>query len=140
MSKLVGTWELVEWVANVGGRPRRPFGGDVVGRLTYTPDGYMWATLMRRNRDPLSAGSIAGATAAERAAAAAGYLNYAGTYAEDGDRVTHHVEVALMPNWVGIDQVRNIRWEGDELELSTDPETGRSGEPVVNTLRWRRLH
>jgi hypothetical protein len=140
MSRLVGTWELVEWTATVGDRTRRPFGGDVVGRLTYTSDGYMWAALMRRDRSLLSAGSIAGATATERAAAAAGYLNYAGSYTENGGRVTHHVEVSLMPNWVGLDQVRNITWVGEELELSTDPEAGRSGETVINRLRWRRLH
>lgn len=139
MPELVGTWELVEWTATVGDRQRHPFGGDVVGRLTYTPDGYMWAALMRRDRRPVTAGSIAGATATERAAAAAGYLNYAGSYTQDGDRVMHHVEVSLMPNWVGLDQVRNITWIGDELELSTDPEAGRSGEEVVNRLRWRRL-
>lgn len=139
MSRLVGTWELVEWTAAVGDRRRRPFGGDVVGRLTYTTDGYMWAALMRRDRPPLTAGSIAGATASQRAAAAAGYLNYAGSYTEQEERVIHHVEVSLMPNWVGLDQVRNITWIGDELELSTDPEVGRSGEAVVNRLRWRRL-
>lgn len=112
----------------------------MVGRLTYTHDGYMWAALMRRDRHPVAAGSIAGATANERAAAAAGYLNYAGTYTHEGERVVHHVQVSLMPNWVGLDQARNITWVGDELELSTDPELGRSGEPVVNRLRWRRMH
>lgn len=139
MPELVGTWELVEWIATVGDRPRRPFGGDVIGRLTYTAHGYMWAALMRRDRPLLAAGSIAGATASERAAAAAGYLNYAGSYTEERGRVIHHVEVSLMPNWVGLDQVRNITWIGEELELSTDPETSRSGEEVVNRLRWRRL-
>ncbi|MFP3914486.1 MAG: lipocalin-like domain-containing protein [Actinomycetota bacterium] len=139
MSNLVGTWELVEWTATVGGRESRPFGGNVVGRLTYTPDGYMWAALMRRDRPSLTAGSMAGATATERAAAAAGYLNYGGTFTSNDDQVVHHVEVSLFPNWVGLDQVRKISWIGEELELSTGPETSRSGETVVNRLRWRRL-
>lgn len=139
MSKLVGTWELVEWTATVGDRVQRPFGGDVVGRLTYTADGHMWATLMRRDRTLISAATLAGATAADRAAAAAGYLNYMGTYTENGSKVVHHVDLALMPNWVGGDQERNIAWLGDDLELSTDPENGRSGETIVNRLRWKRI-
>lgn len=139
MSRLVGTWELVEWTATVGERVQRPFGGDVIGRLTYTIDGHMWATLMRRDRTLISATTLASATAADRAAAAAGYLNYAGTYSEENGRVVHHVELSLMPNWVGGDQVRNVDWEGDDLILTTDPEPGRSGEVITNRLRWRRL-
>lgn len=110
-----------------------------MGRLTYTADGHMWATLMRRDRTLISATTLAGATAADRAAAAAGYLNYTGTYTESGGRVLHHVELSLMPNWVGADQERNVSWEGDDLVLSTDPEKGRSGEVIVNRLRWRRI-
>lgn len=99
----------------------------------------MSATLMRRNRPPVSATTLAGATARERAGAAAGYLSYGGTYTAEGARVVHHVEVALLPNWVGHDQVRNIRWVGEDLELSSDPETGRSGLEIVNRLLWHRV-
>ncbi|HLT95161.1 MAG TPA: lipocalin-like domain-containing protein [Acidimicrobiia bacterium] len=139
MSKLVGTWELMEWTAKVGERTQRPFGGQVVGRLTYTEDGYMWATLMRTNRRALSTPTLAGATASERAAAAAGYINYAGRYREEQGSVVHRVDVSLMPNWVGTDQERHVAWEGEDLVLSTPPEKGRSGEMIVNRLRWRRI-
>lgn len=139
MSDLVGTWELTDWVATVGERQQRPFNGDALGRLTYTRDGHMWATLMRKDRPLVSTSTLAGATATERAAVAAGYLNYAGTYTQTGDRVVHHVELSLLPNWVGQDQERIISWIGDDLELSTDPEPGRSGEMIVNRLRWRRI-
>ncbi|HJR90975.1 MAG TPA: lipocalin-like domain-containing protein [Acidimicrobiia bacterium] len=139
MASLVGTWKLVDWTASVGDRIQRPFNGAATGRLTYTGDGYMWATLMRKDRPPVSAASLAGATATERAAVAAGYLNYAGTYTVFDHRVVHHVELSLLPNWVGADQTRIVSWIGDDLELSTEPETGRSGEPIVNRLRWRRL-
>lgn len=139
MSSLIGTWELVEWTATVGDRVQRPFGGNAVGRLTYTVEGHMWATLMRRDRRPLTATTLAGATASERAAAAAGYLNYTGTYTEMADRVIHHVELSLMPNWVGGDQERIVNWIDGDLVLSTEPQTGRSGEVIVNRLRWRRI-
>lgn len=110
-----------------------------MGRLTYTADSHMWATLMRRDRTLITAATLAGATAIDRAAAAAGYLNYTGTYTELDGRVVHHVELSLMPNWVGGDQERNIGWEDEDLVLSTDPEIGRSGEQIVNFLRWRRI-
>ncbi len=139
MSRLVGTWELVRWIAEVGERTQLPFGGDVSGFLIYTADGSMSATLMRRSRPAVSATTLAGATARERARAAAGYLSYAGTYTVEGRQVHHHVEVSLLPNWVGRDQIRNIRWVGEDLELSSDPEQGRSGVPIVNRLLWRRV-
>lgn len=138
MSRLIGTWKLVDWTAAVGERLTRPFGGDVTGRLTYTADGYMWAALMRRDRPLLLTTTLAGATSTERAAAAAGYLSYTGTYTEYPARVIHHVDLSLMPNWVGAAQERNITWIGEDLELSTDPEIRRSGEEVVNRLRWQR--
>lgn len=132
------------WTASVGNRVQRPFGGEAEGLLTYTDDGRMWATLMRSNRPALSATTLAAATATERAAAAAGYLSYAGSYSDLGVRVIHHVEVSLLPNWVGENQERLITWiptaTGEDLELSTDPHEGRSGELIVNRLRWRRLN
>ena len=139
MSLLVGTWSLVEWTATVDDRVQRPFGGDVAGLLTYTDDGRMWAALMRKDREHVAASSFAAALAAERAAASAGYLNYAGTYTEKDDWVIHHVELALMPNWVGDDQERLVTWIGEDLELSTPPEQGRSGALIVNRLRWTRI-
>ena len=144
MSYLIGTWELVGWTASVGHRLHHPFGGDVVGRLTYTSDGHMWAALMRRDRQPVTAPTLAAATEAERASAAAGYLSYSGTYTETDGTVTHHVELSLLPNWVGEDQVRVVTWvPGDNgsshLELSTVPARGRAGGRIVNRLRWRRL-
>lgn len=139
MSSLIGNWRLVEWTAEVGSRVQRPFGGDVAGLLTYTADGRMWATLMKNDRNPVAASTLAGATARDRAAAAAGYINYAGSYTRDGDRVLHHVEVSLLPNWVGTDEVRQVGWIDGDLELSTLPAVGRSGVEIVNRLRWRRI-
>lgn len=139
MSRLVGTWELVRWTARVGERTQLPFGGNPAGLLVYTVHGTMSATLMRRDRSPISATTLAGATARERAGAAAGYLSYGGTYTVEGRRVRHHVQVSLLPNWVGRDQVRNIRWVGEDLELASDPETGRSGLEIVNRLLWSRV-
>jgi hypothetical protein len=37
------------------------------------------------------------------------------------DRVVHHVEVSLFPNWVGSAQVRHYELAGNRLTLSTAP-------------------
>lgn len=138
MDSLVGTWRLVDWTASVDETVTRPFGGKAEGILTYTDDGRMWATLQRKDRAPLGSGTLAAATAEQRAAAAAGYLSYAGRYEVDGDRVIHHVEVSLFPDWVGDHQIRLIGWDDGDLILSTEPQTTPSGRVVVNQLQWRR--
>jgi hypothetical protein len=138
MPSLVGTWRLVDWTASIDGVEKRPFGGRAEGLLTYTDDGWMWATLQRIGRDPLGTGTLAAATAEQRASAAAGYLSYAGRYTFDGDRVHHHVEVSLFPDWVGDDQERLIDWIDGDLVLSTPPTTSATGREVIQRLRWRR--
>ncbi|MDX1447680.1 MAG: lipocalin-like domain-containing protein [Acidimicrobiia bacterium] len=138
MQSLVGHWVLEEWTATVDGTVVHPFGGRADGFLTYTADGRMWAALQRRDRAPLGTGTLAAASAEQRAAAAAGYLAYGGRYTTDGERVVHHVETSLFPDWIGGDQIRLIDWDGDRLVLSTPPETSTGGRSVVNRLRWRR--
>lgn len=139
----IGTWRLVEWTATVRNRTVRPFGGNPVGLLTYTNEGRMWASLMNPDREHLPTGTLAAATAEDRATAAAGYLNYAGAYRWDGSVVYHDVEVSLMPNWVGGTQERLVNWitgpHGADLELSTPPSNGLATDRIVNRLRWRRV-
>lgn len=141
--EIVGTWKLVEWTASVDGKPMTPFGGETTGLITYTNDGRMWGTLMRVDRPLVDGDTLAAAPESERAAAAAGYLNYAGTYRLEGSTVIHEVEVSLFPNWIGTDQVREVGWApnahgGKDLLLSAES-TSRKGETVTNRLIWRRL-
>ena len=144
MPDLVGTWRLVEWTFSVDDqKQRKPFGGDPVGLLTYTEDGHMSATLMRRERPQPDTTTLSAAPAGERAQIAAGYVAYAGPYRREGDTVIHQVEVSLFPNWVGGEQVRTITWienenGGYDLELATPPEPTEGGRKAVNRLRWRR--
>lgn len=114
-----------------------------MGLLTYTADGWMWAALMRRDRAPVHAPTLTAASPRERAAAAAGYLSYAGRYELVGDEVHHHVVVSLHPGWVGGTQVRRIGWiehpDGTTDLVLTTPETSTGGtKTAVNRLRWRR--
>lgn len=144
MHRLIGTWRLVEWTFTVNeSRPTHPWGGDPVGLLTYTGDGRMNASLMSSDRPPAPTRTLSAAPAGIRAAAAAGYLSYAGAYTVEGDDVLHHIELSLMPNWVGRTERRHIGWlpteSGEDLVLSTPPTRTDGGRTAVNRLRWARI-
>jgi hypothetical protein len=122
--RLIGNWALISY-ESIGpdGVTRHPF-GQAVGRLAYGEDGQMAGQVMRPGR--------AGADAP-------GYIAYFGTYEIDpsGDVVTHHVEGALNPAWVGGDQARRFRFDGDHLLLELDI---RKGDRISrHVLTWRKL-
>ena len=51
--------------------------------------------------------------------------------------MTHHIEGASHPNYVGTDQRRLVAWQGDRLVLSTPP--GRTGGvDVTYVATWER--
>jgi hypothetical protein len=144
MRSLIGTWRLVEWTFTVdNSRPTRPWGGDPGGLLTYTEDGRMSATLMSHGRPTVPTRTLSAAPIGIRAAAAAGYLSYAGSYSMDGTSVLHHIELSLMPNWVGTTERRLIEWtpssDGYDLILSTPPTRTDGGRLAVNRLHWERV-
>ena len=127
----------------MGDRTRRPWGGKATGLLTYTEDGRMWAALMATDRPDIPTRTVSAAPPAMRAAAAAGFVTYAGSYSIDGDDVIHHVEVSLLPNWVGTSERRHIDWiqtdNGLDLELTTPPTDTDGGRVFVQWLQWTRI-
>ena len=140
MHDLIGTWRLVEWTLTLDGEPAaKPFGGVATGILMYTATGRMSATLMRTDRPELGSTTLASATVEQRAAAASGYLAYAGSYEVVDDEVHHHVEVSLFPDWVGGVQRRRVSWQDGDLVLSSVGTVTRDGKQAANRLRWRRI-
>jgi hypothetical protein len=133
--RLVGTWRLVLYeTVDEGGRRSRPY-GDAVGRLTYDPDGHMTGQVMRPNRAPVALGE---GYAQQVRAAYIGYIAYFGRYevAGDGRSVVHRVEGSLNPAWVGGNQVRTLRFDGDRLILHANVE--KAGGIVRHELTWER--
>ncbi|MGH9409619.1 MAG: lipocalin-like domain-containing protein [Vicinamibacterales bacterium] len=133
--RLVGTWRLISYETDEGdGRRGRPY-ADAIGRLQYDDRGNMAGQVMRPDRPRVELGDGA---AQQVRAAYLGYIAYFGTYelSSDGQRVTHHVDGALNPGWVGGDQVRTVRFEGERLVLSADVAKG--GRAVTHTLTWER--
>jgi len=144
MQSLIGTWKLVEWTFTVDdSRPTRPWGGNPAGIITYTADGRMSVSLMSLGRPAAPTRTLSAAPVDIRAAAAAGYLSYTGSYSIENNDVLHHIELSLMPNWVGRTERRHIEWiatdDGHDLVLSTPPTRTDGGRTAVNSLRWTRL-
>jgi hypothetical protein len=67
-----------------------------------------------------------------------GFVAYAGRYTFHGDRVVHHVELSLFPNWVGTDQERSVERTEDRLTLSASPLL-LAGTKQVPRLVWERV-
>lgn len=134
--RLVGNWTLVSYdaVAPDGSRSL-PF-GHAVGRLSYDEQGHMSGQVMRPGRARVSPGE---GNAQQVRAAYIGYIAYFGRYEVNaaGDTVTHVVEGALNPAWVGGGQVRQARFDGDLLVLQADVRKGQ--QTIRHVLTWRKL-
>ena len=123
-TRLIGSWRLVSYeTTDTQGRKGRPY-GEAVGRISYDANGNMTGQVMRPDRTQVDAYR--------------GYIAYFGTYdvAADGRSVAHHVQGSLNPAWVGGDQVRQLRFDGERLILST--ETRKDGVAVTHELTWDR--
>ncbi|GLP78135.1 hypothetical protein TUM20983_52450 [Mycobacterium antarcticum] len=136
---LLGAWHLESYTSKTDGGEDEPLGADPVGIIMYTSDGYMSAQLMRRDRPAYDKAVTGGGKTGQMASAAAGYLCYTGPFTidEQADVVHHHVQVSLLPNWVGSVQVRQGHLDGDTLVLSAAV-TSRRGASSHHVLLWRR--
>jgi len=138
---LVGAWTLETYLSSDldGSNVRYPFGTDARGIIMYTADGYMSAQLMRADRAPIARGDLQIADNDELAAAARGYLAYTGPYSVlDNGVIAHHVDVSLLPNWIGGTQYRAAEIGDGRLQLSPAEPVVIKGKPRLGRLIWRR--
>jgi hypothetical protein len=134
--KLIGTWQLVSAVstASNGERDAEPYGPNPTGFLTYGSDGRVNAIISHGGRKPLSSK----ASTQEQAEAFKSFFAYAGHYTLKDDQVIHHIEISSVQNYVTQHLVRTVRFEGDEIVLTTPP-TVVNGRIQQMELIWRRL-
>jgi hypothetical protein len=138
---LVGAWRLV---SNEEHRPDGSvvavWGSSPAGSLIYQAGGRMAVQLMDPRRAKFASDDRLAGTPEEVRRAFAGYLAYFGTFSVDerARTVTHHVEGATFPNWIGTDQRRTYELSGDRLTLSTPPMV-RGGRRSTYVLVWERL-
>jgi hypothetical protein len=137
--KLVGTWKLVSASSTTSkGEPGEPpFGLSPVGFLTYTGDGRVTVLISHGGRKSLS-GAGGALAQEEQAEAFRTFFAYAGRYTLSGDKVTHHLEISSIQNYVGRDLVRSIKFQGDQIILVAPP-TPVNGKVQIVELIWQRL-
>ena len=132
---LVGAWKLVSITAeDVETKQRTDFWGEHPnGRLVFTAAGQMIALLTGEGRQPPR-------TDAERSAAFTSMVGYSGHYRVDGDRFVTTVDMAWNESWVGTEQVRHYRIDGDTLHIETEPQpaAGFGNRVTRYVLAWQR--
>jgi len=139
-SQLIGTWRLVSFeLRDESGDVRYPLGKSPLGQISYTPEGRMSVLLVQPERPPFASGDMRRGTDTEVRSAFEGFIGYFGTYSVDAaaGTVTHHVQGASFPNWMGGDQVRFCKLEGTRLILSTPPFLY-DGQINRSVLIWER--
>jgi hypothetical protein len=119
--RLVGTWRLKVLEAHTADGVSLPYGPDAVGYLAYTPDGYMFVTMMRPGRVALGTQSWFEWTPEQKERVATDFMMYCGRYEERDGQIVHHIEQSLLPDWVGTSKVRYATLDGDQLTLTTEP-------------------
>ena len=114
--KIVGTWKLVSVVyEDQATNERTPvYGEHPHGVQIATPDG-RWLALMTAENRPMPK------TDADRAQALKTMIAYTGRYRVENGKVVTKVEAAWNEAWVGGEQVRVIRFEGDRLYIESPP-------------------
>jgi hypothetical protein len=137
---LVGSWHLESWTIGYSDRDAfsYPFGEEPHGLLLYTDDGWMSASIGRRDREPLPDDvPYRKIPDADKARAFSSYFHYAGRYrVVDGD-IIHYVSQSLNPNFPGSEQLRHAELDGQTLVLSGKDQVGEVTR--FHSLVWHKL-
>jgi Lipocalin-like domain len=114
--QIVGTWKLVSvHYEDQATRARAPvYGEHPKGIQIATPEG-RWLALMTADGRPIPN------TDTDRAQALKTMIAYTGRYRVENGQVVTRVEAAWNEAWVGSEQVRNIRFDGDRLHIESPP-------------------
>jgi len=140
-NSVIGTWRLVSYDTQTpDGKKTFPLGEDIVGMAIYLPNGRVSIQFMKRDRPRFQSGDAWRGTLEEERAAFEGFFGYAGRYTIDAARsiVTHRLEIASAPNYVGTDLVRTFSMSGNRLTLRT-PQRQLAGQTSSSTLVWERV-
>ena len=139
--RLAGTWRLVSCVrTHPDGTTSFPWGENPVGQIIYLNNGRMSAQIMRPGRSSTVPPGVdygsSKATDHEIREAVSGFVSYFGTYSIDeaAKKVSHTLEAALVPGWVGTTLVRAFVLDPSGQLILTREIPGEK-----DVLLWRRL-
>ena len=149
---IVGTWNLISFSVvkqdGLSSRKKYPFGSDAVGRIIYSADRYMNATLSHKERSSLSVELEQShlASLEEKEIAFDTYMNYTGHYLllptdKKSGIIEHHVDMAFNPSMIGSIQKRRYQiLQNGILKLSYDWESTKNGNKRQYTFQlfWEK--
>ncbi|HTH34955.1 MAG TPA: lipocalin-like domain-containing protein [Xanthobacteraceae bacterium] len=114
--QIVGTWALVSVVyEDTGTKERTPIYGEHPKGIQIATAAGRWFALMTAE------GRMIPKTDEDRAQALKSMIAYTGRYRVEDGKVITKVEAAWNEAWVGGEQVRHIRFEGDKLFIESPP-------------------
>ena len=132
---IVGVWRLVSVVyEDEATKERTPVLGEKPkGRQIVTAEGH-WLALVTAE------GRTVPRTDEERAKALRTMISYTGRYTVKDGKVTTKVEAAWNEAWVGGEQVRFVRFDGDRLFIESPPmpHPNLAGRVVKVIVIWER--
>jgi hypothetical protein len=135
--KLLGNWRLVSFFAeDVQTKQRNnPYGEHPNGFIGFTPARFFAFVSAEDRKTPQ--------TPEEQAASYRTVIAYTGKWRLEGEKFITRVDVAWNPGWVGTEQIRFWRLEGDnKLFITTAPipipGSDGSEKMVIGNLGWER--
>jgi len=113
-AQVCGVWKLVSYDIEIQatGQKMQPMGKNPTGYVIFTPGGRVFFVLTGEGRK-------AAETVQERANLLSSLIAYTGKYRLEGDKWITMVEVAWDPEWVGTEQTRSFRVDGERLQVLT---------------------
>jgi hypothetical protein len=113
-SKLLGIWKLVSFEAEIQatGQKEPVMGQKPTGYVIFSPEGRAFFILTGEGRKPAK-------TAQERANLMNSLISYTGMYRVEGNKWITKVDVAWSPDFVGTEQARFFKVDGDRLQVLT---------------------
>ena len=138
VEELYGTWELVSWTRRLmdAGETTEAFGKAPRGLLHYGRDSRVFWIMTKENR--VLPRALKELNEADRAGLYDTMVAYAGTFTFDGNAATHRVEVSWNQAWTDTAQIRKLRFEGEKLIMTTNPQEGIDGRRSSSVFVWRR--
>jgi hypothetical protein len=131
--KILGSWRLLsmESESQATGERRFSLGENPMGYILFISEGRFMAVLTREGLKMPS-------TEQDWASLAKSVYAYTGTYRLEGDQWITRVDASSWPAWIGTEQVRYFRIDGDMLYVTSGWMEGHGGDTVRATLKFER--
>ena len=113
-AKIQGIWRLVSFEVEfqATGERQNVRGKNPTGYIMFTPEGRMAVIITNEGRKPAT-------TEQDRADLYKSLVAYTGLYRVEGDKWITKVDVSANPAWVGTEQIRSFKIDGNRLQEST---------------------